>query len=109
MSEPRHRAIARIQLGAVPRRLGQRIMITIILPDRVPVVAIAFRAPEALDPRLFIRRHGLAGQLSTDPVCFLSQDNAHAVSQSSHGGRAAAYSASYNGNIGVHLGRCQAS
>src|SRR5690606_4031088 len=84
-AKPADPAGARIEIAPGAAFGRQRIMIAIVLADAVTQLAVAAGDAELLNPRMLVGRHGLAGQLATQPVEFLAHDDGAARAQCAQG------------------------
>lgn len=78
-------------------------MTPIVVQHFVAKRAIARRAAKLLDPGVFIRRNGLAGELASDPGIFFGHDNLPPHGRGGHGGRAATGAAANDEDVGVEF------
>ncbi len=61
VAQARHRPVARIEVGLLPRRGGHRIVIEVVLPNGGAQVAVGLRSTVRLNPLVLIRRNTLLG------------------------------------------------
>ena len=65
----------------VPGFFGQGIVAAIIVAQAIGKAHISRCRAALIDPGVFVRRHGLRGQLATDPVGFFAHDDRLAQAQ----------------------------
>ena len=75
VAELRNAPTAGIQIRPAARLGREREIALVVIADAGAQIEIAPRAAEGFDPGVFIRRHGLRGELPADPIGFLRQND----------------------------------
>ncbi len=70
-----------VEVFVVAGLIGQRVVVAVVIANVLAKRTVARRRAVLLDPRIFIRRHGLRRQLAAEPFEFLGQDDAAAEFQ----------------------------
>ena len=104
VSEPRHRARARVQLRQQPGALDQRVVGAVMRADPVAQPPVAPGAAAALDPAVLVRRDRLAGELAADPAGRLRHHDVVAPRGGGERGRDAAQAAAHDEDVASSLG-----
>ena len=106
MAQPGHGALAGVEKRIRSRRRRQRVVVAIVLPDSVPIAAIARRTALPFDPWALIRGHHLRGELTADPVGLLGHDHPQPEAGRCQGRRATARAPTDDQQIGMCLCGC---
>jgi hypothetical protein len=99
VSEARDCAVTRIQVPARARFGGEGVVAAIEIAHRLAVSTVGARTAKAFNPGVFVRRHGLGGELASNPVRLLGHDHPHAVTQRCQSRGAATHTAAGDGDI----------
>ncbi|MNC52104.1 hypothetical protein D3C75_1014290 [compost metagenome] len=75
MAQTADNAAAGVQAGIGGGVRRQWEVVPVILPYALPEKPVAGRTAEGFDPRMLIRGHSLAGQLTADPVGLFGHDD----------------------------------
>ena len=92
-------AAARVQVAPGASAFGQRIVVAVELAYADAQRALRACDAEALDPAMFVRRYGLAGELATDPVVFFAHHHGPPAAQSPQRSGDATQAAAYYENV----------
>ncbi len=101
--EPRDEARAGVELDHRARRCGEREALAVVRADAVAQRPVGRGAAVGLDPRVLVRRHGLARELPADPVGRLGQHDVEPASRRRDRGRDAAEPAADDQDVGAPL------
>src|SRR5439155_3575786 len=103
VAQARHIAVAGVEWLRLARGGRERIVAAGEIADASAESSIGPRGAELLDPRVFVRRHRLRGQLAADPVGLLSEDHAPTSTGGGEGRGAAAGAAADDDDISLAL------
>ncbi len=97
----RHGRVAEAEIPAMPGRIRHRVVAAIVVANAIAIVPIGSRAAIGLDVGVFVERHGLLGDLPSDPVGLFGENDTEAVAGRGEGCRDAAHPAADDGNVGL--------
>lgn len=99
MTETAHPPVSWVEGLCSTRRLGERKVCAVIIADPFSQRAITDGGPKFFDPWVLIRRDSLVGQLASNPMCFLGQDDPTTKAGCRYGRRAGTQASPDNGYI----------